>query len=252
MAQAPPPQIQDFHLDDGTGLIQHLLQLDPVERAAFLPQGFLDLRILDADPDAPPVGRVRTWRREDGVFYQRENTGPITPALPRIRDVSFNVANIGKGATAPTEVTIGTTPTVSALRFDAINETATIAVSLRADMDLTKDFTLRIQFALANAQGNGDQLDVKVDYVVWRTGATGNGPGKTSTRVTQSLQVTTAEGLAVNDVYAINLTIPFDDLDNPLNAEGAAGIACEFSLGNVTGVAAILALDAALEYAELL
>ena len=249
MGQMPPPEVRDFHLRDALGVLQHLLQLDPIERAAFFPQGFFDQRVLTEDPDPPPLGRMRSWFREDGLAYRRENAGPIKGALTRA--IHFDSGDIGKGATAPTETTIGSTPTVPVLLFDATNETANIVTSFRPDMNLGKSFTLRIQFALVNVQLDLDQLDVAIDYVVFRTGATGNGPNKTSTSLSASLQVATAEGLAIADVYSLGITIPFDDETNPLNATGAAGIAIEFSLANVAEVAAIHVIDADIEYAAL-
>ena len=173
--------------------------------------------------------------------------GDVGANQPLIRVVSFSAGDIGRGVTAPTESTIGTSPAVPALLFDAVAETGVVVTRFRPDMDLGADMTLRILFALVNGQIDTDQLDLTIDYTVFRTGG-GNGPDKASTQLLPTLQVTTANGLAVADVYSIAATIAFDDATNPLNAADAVGISIEVHLTNVTEVAAIHVLDGDLEY----
>ncbi len=144
-----------------------------------------------------------------------------------------------KGATAPTDVTIGTTPTVPALQFDATGELASLYHSLPAEMDKTVDLILRLQFSLANVQLNGDTCDFTCDYTAVTT-TTAEGIAKTSTQVTG--QFTTVTGrLAVGDMYSMDITLPAADATNPLT--NAIGVAFEIHLTNVTGVAAIHLVD---------
>lgn len=170
-------------------------------------------------------------------------------AKPITRTLHISGANFGKGSTAPTDVLLGTSPEVPALLFDAVAETASVYQSFLADTDRSQDLTLRIQFALVNAETNGDALSATLDYVVPVVGVTGSGPTKTSTQVLATKTVTTGEGLAVGDVYEIEFPISAADATNPTAA--GAGIAWEFHLTNTTGVAAVHVLDADLDYKAL-
>lgn len=144
-----------------------------------------------------------------------------------------------KGSIAPTDVTIGTTPTVPALLFDATNELASLYHSIPVDADLTQDIIFRLQFSLANVQLNGDTCDFTCDYTA-TTLAGGGGIAKTSTQITGQFTAVTGR-LAVGDLYTMDMTIAFDDATNPLAS--AIGIAFEIHLTNVTGVAAIHLID---------
>ncbi len=175
--------------------------------------------------------------------------GAINSNQVLIRAINFSGAQFGKGGTAPTDVTIGTSPEVPALLFDAVAETASVYTSFLPDMDLSQDMTFRIQFSLVNVQVNDDQLALTIDYVVPVALVTASGPNKTSTQLTPTRNVTTGEGLAVNDVYEITGTISAGDGSNPL--AGGAGIAIEIHLTNLTGVAAIHIIDADLQYTAL-
>lgn len=165
------------------------------------------------------------------------------------RAINFSGAEFGKGGTAPTDVLIGTSPEVPALLFDAVAETASVYASFLPDMDLSQDITFKVQFSLVNVQINNDVLSLTIDYVVPVALTTASGPNKTSTQLTPTRTVTTGEGLAVNDVYEITVTISAGDGSNPL--AGGAGIAIEVHLTNLTGVAAIHVIDASLEYTAL-
>jgi hypothetical protein len=154
-----------------------------------------------------------------------------------------------KGATAPTDVTIGTTPTIQALRFDATNELASVYASLPADVDRSQDIILRLQVALIGAETNGETLDVTCNYVAVLENSTGDGPAKASTGATGQVTVTTANGLAAGDVYTMDITFAAGDATNPL--ANAIGLGIEINLTNVTGVIGMDLLDADLVYEAL-
>jgi len=135
---------------------------------------------------------------------------------------------------------------VPALLFDATTELATVTEDLPIDMDLTVDPVLTIIFSLVNSQINNDTADLTFDYVAPIKEVTGSGPAKASTTATATTTVTTANGLAVDDMYSINLTIDAADATNPLASAEALSI--EMHLTNVTGVAAIHMLSAHLRY----
>lgn len=144
-----------------------------------------------------------------------------------------------KGATAPTDVTIGTTPTVPALRFAATNELASLYHSLPDEMDKTIDLTFRLQWSLAAVQLNGDTLDVTCDYTA-TTLTTAEGIAKTSTQITGQFTAVTGR-LAIGDLYFMDMTMAAADATNPLT--NAIGIAFEIHLTNTTGVASCDLID---------
>lgn len=149
-----------------------------------------------------------------------------------------------KGATAPTDATLGTTPTVPALLFDATNELASLYHSLPTEADLTVDMTLRLQFSLSSIQVNADTCDFTCDYTA-PTLVTAEGIAKTSTQVTGQFTAVTGR-LAVGDVYVMDITFAAADATNPLAS--AVGLAFEIHLTNVTGVADVHLLDGDLIY----
>lgn len=175
--------------------------------------------------------------------------GAVGSNTSLLRTIHFSGGELGRGVTQPTDVTIGTSPEVPALLFDAVAETAAIMVRFSPDMDRSTDMTLRLLWSLVAGQSDTDQLDVTIDYVAVTTGTTALGPSKASTQILATQQVTTAEGLATDDVYQMDITIAAADATNPLAA--ASGIALEMHLTNLVEVAAIHLLDADLEYAAL-
>lgn len=163
------------------------------------------------------------------------------------RAITLNLVNFRKGATAPADVTIGTSPVVPALRFSAVNQ----LLSLSQPMPITNwnrgvDIDILLIWSLVNAQVNNDQLSVTMDYNAWQTQATGQGASKTSTQLTNNLSVITAEGLAIEDLYAQQFTLATGDATNPLT--NADGVAFEIHLTNLTGVAAADLMCACIHY----
>ena len=152
-----------------------------------------------------------------------------------------------KGATAPTDVTIGTTPTIPALLFNATNELASLYHSLPADADLTQDIILRLQFSLSSIEVNLDTCDFTCDYTAV-TLVTAEGIAKASTSVTGQFTAVTGR-LAVGDLYEMDITFTAGDATNPLAT--AIGIAFEIHMTNVTGVADIHLIDGDFIYTAL-
>jgi hypothetical protein len=144
-------------------------------------------------------------------------------------------------------VTIGTTPTIPALLFDATNELASLYHSIPIDADLTQDIILRIQFSLAAVETNLDTCDFTCDYTA-PTLAGGAGIAKTSTQVTGQFTAVTGR-LAIGDIYEMDITFSAGDATNPLAA--ARGIAFELHLTNTVGVGAIHLLDGDFIYTAL-
>ena len=162
--------------------------------------------------------------------------------LTRIIDV--NGTNWRKGVTAPTDVTVGTTPSVPALLFDAVLELATTTLRIPIDWDSGTDPLLVIRWSLVNGQVNLDTADFTIDYTI-STLVTAEGPNKTHTQITASTDAVTGR-LAADDVYETTFTFDRADGNNPIAAGDLLHL--EFHLTNVAEVLAIHLLDAAFQY----
>ncbi len=150
------------------------------------------------------------------------------------------------GAVAPTGVTIGTTPTVDALQFSATNQLVSTFFPLPFNMDRTVNPELVLIWSLAATEINNDTLDLTLDYTAPIDLSTGSGIAKASTQLTPALTVTTANGLAIGDIYTQTIPFAVGDATNPLAS--AIGLAIEFHLTNVTGVGTVDLIGACLGY----
>ncbi len=150
------------------------------------------------------------------------------------------------GATAPGSVTIGATPTVDALQFSATNQLVSTFFPLPFNMDRTIDPALVLIWSLAAVEVNNDTLDLTLDYTAPIDLVTASGIAKASTQLTDALTVTTANGLAIGDIYSQSISFAVGDATNPLAS--AIGLAIEFHLTNVTGVGTVDLIGACLGY----
>lgn len=165
--------------------------------------------------------------------------GEVSNAQVLTRSRNITGDQFRQGATAPTDVTIGTTPTIPALLFDATNELASLYYALPEEADLTVDVIIRLHFSLSSVQLNGDTCDFTCDYTA-PTLAGGAGIAKASTQITGQFTAVTGR-LAVGDMYEMDLTFQAGDATNPLAS--AIALAAEIHLTNVTGVADIHLVD---------
>ena len=161
--------------------------------------------------------------------------GNVISNTPLTRGIRLSGNQFRRGVTAPSEETVGTTPTVPVLRFAATNELVSLYVALKPNTDLTQPITLRLHWLLNAVETNNDQLDVTCDYTRTVASSTGNGPGRASTQVTGQVTVTTGAGLAIGDEYLMDIVFAVADATNPL--ANAVGLAIEIHLTNTTGVA---------------
>lgn len=159
--------------------------------------------------------------------------GNVQSSADLVRVQRISGTQFRKGVTAPTDETVGTTPTVPVLRFGNVNELVTVVVPIPPNYQPGTDIEVVVLWSLVNAQLNLDTLDVTCDYVA-ATLAGGGGLAKTSTQITG--QVTAVTGrLAAGDLYEMTLTFAAADATNPLAS--AIELALEIHLTNVTGVA---------------
>lgn len=173
--------------------------------------------------------------------------GEVGSAQVLTRSIVLRGDQFRQGVTAPTDVTIGTTPVIGALLFDAIAELVSLYEAFPDNIDVTADVILRIQFSLSSVQLNLDTCDFTCDYTA-PTLTTAEGVAKASTQVTGQFTAVTGR-LAIGDMYEMDITFPFADATNPLAS--AIGVAMEIHLTNVTGVADIHLVGAELVYEAL-
>ena len=177
------------------------------------------------------------------------NAGDVTGNTTLTRSIHLSGEQFRVGGTAPTSVTIGTSPEIPAHHFDATAELVSLYSALPQNIDRTKDVILRLHFSLSATETDADTLDFTCDYTAPLANSTGNGIAKTSTQVTGQTTVTTANGLAIGDMYTMDITFPFADATNPLAS--AIGLVFELHLTNLTGVAEIDLVDGDLIYEAL-
>ena len=74
--------------------------------------------------------------------------GAVDTEKTLTRSVILTIDDFRKGATAPTDDTIGATPTIATLQHNATNELTSCHVIMPADWDKTVDCTFDLVFAL--------------------------------------------------------------------------------------------------------
>lgn len=138
------------------------------------------------------------------------------------------------GSTPPTAATVGTTPAMPALLFDATGETVSIGVRVPAGYSGDADLKLRLHFALVSTETAGDDINVTLDLVCVDTDSD-EAVTQTSTQATVSHDL--GATVTQDTVHTVELTIDYDDANNPV----AAGdfLVLEFHLTNTTTVASV-------------
>ena len=180
--------------------------------------------------------------------------GAVNNSTTLTRAIQLNVGDFGVDVIAPPptrQATPGSsTPTARALLFDATNETARFSFIRPIDWDTSNaGLTVVLNGVLNVAESNNDTWDMTMDYVATQTGS-GNGPAKTSTQITASTTVTTANGLAAGDLYQLTFTLSAGDATNPLNSS-TRQVIMEIHLTNTTGVGAINIIGGRINYTAL-
>jgi len=168
------------------------------------------------------------------------------------RSVILTLDDFRKGTTAPTDATIGSTPTIPVLLFDATNELLSFHVVMPIDWDKTKDCTMDLVFSLVNTETDADTLSVTIDYTTIFKNTTGAGVAKTSTQLTPTIDVSTANGLAIGDIYTMSVTLAAADANNGfIRGDKSVGFCAEFHLTNIDEVTDIHFLGGCVNYIPL-
>ena len=176
--------------------------------------------------------------------------GAVVSNTPLTEQIVLGANNFRKGATAPADGTLGTTPTTPTVLMANTAELLTVGTLMPTNWDRTVDVTLFLIWALASVQLNGDTLDATINYTVPLLNAGGTGPGKASSQVTGQITAITGQ-LAIGDTYAMPIALARGDATNPYTSADAIAFVLEFGLTNITGVASAHFLGACIEYERL-
>ncbi len=192
--------------------------------------------IAELDLTPPDLESFKSWGAIQN--WLARNFGILQDIFSSLENsVVLTIDDFRKGAIGPTDVTLGNTPTIPALHFDATNELLAVHVIMPTDWDKSVDCKLALLFSLASTQLNGDVLDIILDYVTPEVDTTGAGFSKTSTQLTPSLVMTTANGLAVDDLHEMFISLDKDDVNNGyIVGDNHVGFCFEFHLANLVGV----------------
>lgn len=166
-----------------------------------------------------------------------------------IREMPLAGIILQPGGTAPTQVSIGTTPTVPARLFDAVGELAAGTFQMPIDWDPSTNPVIVLKWSLAVGETNADVASWTLDYTVSRVLSTTNGPGRANTQILATTTVTTGNGLVAGDVYTTEFTLDRTNATNPIVAGNA--VHPEIHLTNLVGVGAVHLTDAFLRYEAL-
>lgn len=139
------------------------------------------------------------------------------------------------GTNPPTAVTVGTTPTIRGLLFDATNEKMSCAVVVPAGYSAAADCKLRVWGYLSAAETNSDTIDVAVQLLSLQPD---NGELATAT----STQYTRSESIGTQStqyaLHKLDVTLTYNDATNPIAAGDILEI--EFALSSVASVAGFI------------
>jgi len=178
--------------------------------------------------------------------------GAVNTSTALQRSIILTIDDFRKGVTAPADATIGTTPTVPALLFNATNELLSAHVVMPINWDKNVDVSLEWVWSLSTGQTNNDVLSITIDYVTIRRNTTGAGVGKTSTQNTPTTTLITANGLAVGDIHTMSTTLSGADGNNGYSGgDNSTGFCFEFHLTNLTGVADIHFISGCINFTAL-
>jgi len=164
------------------------------------------------------------------------NVGDLAP-----HSIGIPLTEVAKGGTAPTKASLGTTPTVQGLLFDATDELYQIQFQVPDCWNEVSDITFDLYVVLYQAETAGDSIAFTADYV--SVTAEADAVTKTSTNITTT-ELVVASCAGEGCLYKVVLTLDYDDTDNPLAKEDV--VVAEIHRTNVTNVGGVLliAVDA--------
>ena len=109
--------------------------------------------------------------------------------------------------------------------------------------------SVELKFCLAEAQLDGDELAITIDYRIIREGIPGEGLTKASSQLLVTETFTTAKGLSENDVYRLAVVAPPTSVNNGYApGDGSTSISLEFHLTDLIEVSKIRFIDGVIDY----
>jgi hypothetical protein len=199
---------------------------------------------LGADPSsaAGKAGRLfhntadGKWKGDDGSAIVTLHSGTVTA----VRELPLTDG--GKDASNPPTIdTVGTTPTVRGLLFDATNELYSFSFRVPQNWDGASDLTLHLDCALDGAEANGDDIDWTMD---WVAAATTEDLTKTSTANNTTTDIGNAT--SAGEFIRCALTFDYDDGDNPITAGDR--VVAEIHRSDLAEVDGVVLVGASLQY----
>lgn len=159
-----------------------------------------------------------------------------------VRELNLPLSAVGLDASnPPTAGTKGTTPTWRGYLFDATNELMSFVVRVPADYH-TADLTLRLKCVLNQAETANDDIDWSGNV---RSIVSGESASGTSTATAASLTDIGANN-ADGDMIDCDITIDYDDADNPINAGDT--LCVEINRTDLAEVGGVILVAATLRY----
>lgn len=164
------------------------------------------------------------------------NNGPLA-----LHHLHVGLTEVRMGSTAPTKITVGTTPAVNGLLFDAVNEVYQVQFMVPDDWTGTDDITMDLFFALEGGETAGDSIAFTGDYVAGTVGT--DTVTKTSTQLLVT-ELVVAGCVAANCLYKVTFTLDYDDADNPLAVDDV--MVMDIHRTNITNVAGVILVSIAI------
>ncbi len=141
----------------------------------------------------------------------------------------------------PTQVEIGTTPTIRGYLLDATNEKFTLTTRIPTNYSEDGDLTLVLRVLLNAAETANDDINVTADLVAFADTEAAN---KTSTQASVDHDI--GANNAQYDCHEVPITIDYDDANNPITPND--NLVVEVYLDSVASVAGVVLIGAHLQY----
>ncbi len=163
--------------------------------------------------------------------------GEVQTPTPLEGQVVLIVDNFRMGVTQPRDDTIGTSPTVPTIRFSRLQEKLSLVARMPLNWDRNFDITMNLDWALANLQSPGDELNITIDYTVAQNVLAQSGVGVTrASSQTTGAFICVVGKLQPFDTYRMAIVFDRDDTSNPTTPPDVSAIAFEIGLANLDGV----------------
>lgn len=154
-----------------------------------------------------------------------------------------------KGGPGATDEIIGSTD-IPAVNLTSATQLLSTRVVAASGWDSASDVTVGLGLALDGAQSNNDTLDVDIDYIYTRSGTAALADlNKPITTLSETLTVTTAEGLIDETLYNLTFTLDRNDATNPYAGETVGGFGFRLHIGAGSSIGSIYLVGVFMQFA---